>query len=90
LLALDRGADALLIDDAEGRREAERRQIRVAGTLVVPDEAARKGLVKLPVVLERLRKTNFRVSSKLISQLLSASRSGSQVRRAEAASVSAR
>lgn len=57
------------MDDAEGRREAERRQIRVGGTLGVLDEAGRRGLVDLQSALERLQQTNFRLSPTLISHL---------------------
>ena len=70
LLALERGAEMVLIDEVEGRREAQRRNVRVAGTLAVLGQAARQGLVDLPVILRRLQQTNFRVSPKLISQLL--------------------
>jgi predicted nucleic acid-binding protein len=71
LLALDRAAALVLIDDAQGRYEATRRGIRIAGTLAVLGEADRHRLVDLRAELERLLQTNFRVSSKLISQLLS-------------------
>lgn len=70
LLALERGVGLVLIDEAEGRREAERHHVRVAGTLAVLEQAAQRGLVDLPALLERLRQTNFRLSSNLIRQLL--------------------
>jgi hypothetical protein len=60
----------LSLDEAEGRREAERRHIRVAGTLAVLEQAAQRGLVDLPALLQRLRQTNFRVSSDLTRQML--------------------
>jgi predicted nucleic acid-binding protein len=41
-------ADALIIDDKIGRREAERRKLRVIGTVRVLDDAAEAGLVDLP------------------------------------------
>ncbi len=70
LLALELGVDAILIDEAEGRREAQRRNVRVVGTLAVLEQAAQRGLIELPAVLERLRQTNFRLSASLIRQLL--------------------
>jgi predicted nucleic acid-binding protein len=38
-LALSRGIQTVLIDDAEGRREAERRQLKVTGTLGILERA---------------------------------------------------
>lgn len=70
LLALERGIEVILIDEAEGRREAERRHVKVAGTLAVLEQAAQRGLIDLPAVIERLRQTNFRLSSNLVIQLL--------------------
>ena len=49
-LAGEVGADLLLIDDRQGRREAKRRNLRVIGTLGVLAEAAAKGLIDLPRV----------------------------------------
>jgi len=37
-------ADALIIDEKMGRREAERRKLRVIGTIRVLDDAAEAGL----------------------------------------------
>jgi len=63
-------ADALLIDDWEGRQEAARRQLSVVGTIRVLGTAAEKGLVHLPTAIARLRTTNFRASADLLAQLL--------------------
>jgi len=60
----------VLIDEAEGRREAERHKVRVAGTLAVLEQGAQRGLIDLPAVIERLRQTNFRLSSNLIQKAL--------------------
>jgi predicted nucleic acid-binding protein len=70
LLALERGVGVVLIDEAEGRREAERHNVRVAGTLAVLEQGAQRGLIDLPAVIERLRQTNFRLSSNLIQKVL--------------------
>jgi predicted nucleic acid-binding protein len=63
-------ADAVIIDERAGRREAERRKLRVIGTLRVLDDAAQAGLVDLPDALERLRTFGFYVDTKLMQFLL--------------------
>ncbi len=63
-------ADALIIDDRQGREEAVKRGIFVIGTLGVLNSAAEKRLLNLPDALEKLQKTSFRASVKLISDLL--------------------
>jgi predicted nucleic acid-binding protein len=63
-------ADLLLMDDWEGRREAERRALRVTGTLGVLERAAERGLLDLPAVLARLQATNFYLPATLIRDLL--------------------
>ncbi len=60
----------LLIDEEKGRRQAEGRNIRATGTLGVLNDAATRGLVDLPIVLQRLRETNFRASPRLLKALL--------------------
>ena len=52
-------ADLLLIDEAAGRAEAKRRQLRVTGTQGVLRAGAEQGLVDVPVLLERLKTTSF-------------------------------
>jgi predicted nucleic acid-binding protein len=68
-LALRQSADALLIDERIGRKEAERRNLRVVGTLAVLDEADREVLLNFEVALSRLRRTSFRLSPNLIKAL---------------------
>ena len=48
-------ADLLLIDEAAGRAEAKRRQLRVTGTLGVLRTGAEQGLLNVPDLLERLK-----------------------------------
>lgn len=60
----------LLIDDAAGRAEATRRQIANTGTLGILRAAAIRDLVDLPLALTRLVQTNFRVSTRLVDELL--------------------
>ena len=69
-LTVELRADALLIDDHRGRREAEALRCVAVGTLGVLADAADRGLVELPLALERLRATNFRADSRLIEQIL--------------------
>jgi predicted nucleic acid-binding protein len=61
---------ALLIDDRDGRREAEQRGLQVIGTLGIIGDAATAGLLRLSDIVERLQKTNFRASPKLFKALL--------------------
>lgn len=63
-------ADALIIDDRQGREEAVKRGIFVIGTLGVLNGAAERGLLDLPEAIRRLRKTSFRASEKLFDALL--------------------
>lgn len=70
LLAQEEPDVLLLIDDAAGREEADRRHIPNTGTLGVLRAAALRQLVDLPVALDRLAATNFRVSQSLIEELL--------------------
>jgi predicted nucleic acid-binding protein len=52
-------ADLLLIDEAAGRAEAKRRQLRVTGTLGVLRSRAEQGLVNVPDLFQRLKATSF-------------------------------
>ena len=70
LLAVELAADQVIIDDMDGRREAERRHLLVTGTVGVLRAASARGLVNLKEVLDRLRSTNFYISQKLYDQLI--------------------
>ena len=63
-------ADALIIDERQGRAEAARRGIFIIGTLGVLNSAAEKDLLDLPSTLNKLQKTSFRASPQLINLLL--------------------
>jgi predicted nucleic acid-binding protein len=60
-LAQSLGANRLLIDEHAGRAEAERRHLRVTGTLGVLVDAHFVGLLDFYEALTRLRSTNFRL-----------------------------
>jgi predicted nucleic acid-binding protein len=69
-LAAELSADALLMDDRDGRREAEKRNLVVLGTLRVLADAAEHGFIDLATAFDRLRQTNFRGGEQLLQQLL--------------------
>ena len=70
LLALQEPDVLLLIDDAAGRAEANRRGIPNTGTLGVLRAAAIRNLLDLPTAVQSLSQTNFRVSQTLLADLL--------------------
>jgi len=70
LLAQQESDVLLLIDDAAGRAEANRRNIPNTGTLGVLRAAAIRRFVDLPTALTRLATTNFRVQKSLLADLL--------------------
>jgi predicted nucleic acid-binding protein len=63
-------ANAILIDERDGRRLAERRHLTVIGTLQILDTAAEEGMIDFPTVLAELQRTTFRVSTRLLSLFL--------------------
>jgi predicted nucleic acid-binding protein len=68
-LATELHAEVVLIDEQAGRREAIRRGLKVAGTLSVLDEADQAGLVVFDNAIAELRKTSFRVSQAVLSEI---------------------
>jgi len=68
-LALSIAADRLLIDDWEGRVEAERRHLKITGTLGVLAEAHKRSLLDFESTLARLSLTNFYFSADLVDKL---------------------
>jgi predicted nucleic acid-binding protein len=69
-LAQQLQADALRIDDRDGRKEAQQRQLKVIGTLGVLADAAEIGLLDLPEAIRRLQQTTFRAPPRLLKSLL--------------------
>jgi predicted nucleic acid-binding protein len=66
-LAILLKAHRLLIDDSDGRAEAERRQLQVTGTLGVLAAAHRSGLLDFDSAIELLSSTTFYVSPRLLA-----------------------
>jgi predicted nucleic acid-binding protein len=62
LLALEVGAGVVLIDEADGRLEAQRFLLEVRGTLGILERGARLGKVDFRRALSRLDQTSFRLS----------------------------
>ncbi|MFZ3201071.1 MAG: DUF3368 domain-containing protein [Candidatus Acidiferrales bacterium] len=70
LLAGELRADQLIVDDREGRHEAEKRGIPVIGTLGVLREAATLGLLDLRIAVKRLQSTSFYIAPDVLTSLL--------------------
>jgi predicted nucleic acid-binding protein len=68
-LALLLNAGRLLIDEWDGRAEAERRHLLVTGTSGVMAEAHCAGLLDFEAALARLRHTNFYFSTELVDRI---------------------
>ena len=68
-VGLATGADLVLIDEWQGRKAAERLGLTVVGTVGILDRAIRQGLADGTEVVDRLKKTTFRVSPRLMQTL---------------------
>jgi predicted nucleic acid-binding protein len=68
-LAVELGADAVLIDERKGARAAADRGLFVTGTLGILQLADEKGLIRLVDALAALRATTFRVSEDLFDEM---------------------
>ena len=65
-LAIELGADLLLIDERKGRAAAKSHSLRVAGTLAVILDGAQRGLFDGLTALDKLESTNFYASAELL------------------------
>ena len=68
-LALLINAPQILMDDMDGRIEAERRNLKVTGTLGILVEAHRRGLLDFDSALARLAETSFYLSPRLVAMV---------------------
>lgn len=71
-LAKELNADALIIDESEGRKAARAQGLRVIGTLRVLYDAAKAELCDLEQVYSQLRQTTFRAHPDLYRIFLEA------------------
>lgn len=69
-LAEELGADAILIDEKDGRREAAKLGFVIIGTLSVLDRAAETNLISFAEAVDRLRRTQFREPKLIVKALL--------------------
>lgn len=79
-LAIELNADAILMDDQGASREATRANLFIVSTLSILEQAAARGLVDLPEVLERLSKTRFYLLPELIEQVLERHRQRNKIK----------
>ena len=63
-------ADLLLMDEWEGRREADRCALMVTGILGILERAAQRELLDLPATLMRLLTTNFYAPANFVRDML--------------------
>ena len=69
-LARELNAELLLIDEVKGRRAAADRKIAITGTVGVLERAAGMKLLSLKDAFERVKKTDFWISHKLLDDRL--------------------
>ncbi len=79
-LAREIKAAAVLMDDRAGRSAAIHCGLAVIGTIGLLEQAAARGLLKLPDTMERLRKTNARLDPELIRAALERDKARKQAR----------
>ncbi len=71
-LARDCRADAVLIDDRDGRLAAKALGLTVIGTLAVVGLAAERSLLVLSDAITKLRGTTFHIPNELVAELMRA------------------
>lgn len=69
-LAREVHADALLIDERDGRKAALIRGVAIIGTIGLLEKAATQQLVDLGEVMDRLRQSDFRIDPRLVHDAL--------------------
>jgi predicted nucleic acid-binding protein len=69
-LAQDLHADLVLMDDMEGREEAEHHGLAVMGTLRVLELAAERDLIDFPTAITKLQATSFYLPVSLVREML--------------------
>ena len=69
-LAIERRADAVLMDDVDGRAAARRLGITTIFTIAILELAAEKDFIDLEAALAKLRQTSFFISPEIIDAAL--------------------
>ncbi|MEL6256742.1 MAG: DUF3368 domain-containing protein [Bacteroidota bacterium] len=70
-LALEISADAIILDDYKARIAAEKLGLEVTGTLGIIIKSKNQGIIdSIKPILEKLQKTNFRLSNQLIAEAI--------------------
>jgi predicted nucleic acid-binding protein len=69
-LAIERKADAILMDDMDGRAAARRLGIAAIFTIAILEWAAENNLIELPTAIARLQQTSFFVSKEILDAAL--------------------
>lgn len=69
-LAQEMRADLILLDDLAARSEAQKRRLKVTGTLGIRRTAALQNLIDLPSALAKLQATSFYAPNALMLRLL--------------------
>jgi predicted nucleic acid-binding protein len=69
-LAVELGADVLLIDERKAYREAAARNLPAIGTIRVLERGAEAGLLDLADAFERVKQTDFWISHTLLDERL--------------------
>jgi predicted nucleic acid-binding protein len=68
-LALEIGADRILIDERKGYKVAQQRGLRTSSTLGVLEEASHRGLINFEEKLDRLvKETTFYVTEEVLQE----------------------
>jgi predicted nucleic acid-binding protein len=69
-LALELGIGTVLLDEADGRQEAENLRLEVRGTLGILERGAKLGRTNFRAALSKLEHSNFRISPALRAAFL--------------------
>ena len=71
MLAEELKADLIILDEKAARQIARERGLNLTGLLGILELAATRRIINLATVLERLQKTTFRASPRLLRSILS-------------------
>lgn len=69
-LAEEHHADLILLDDAKARQVAQKRGLKMAGTLAILLQSHRRNLCDFKEAIDGLRNTNFYVDEELLQTVM--------------------